>query len=167
MIIAKGTGINVRNVIQIQMNASFTLDGGPPWVFVYSWDTWCYDGGFTGCYNVPVYNAQSLTYSAHILNITMVSNLDLGTAFAADNFSNFVFDYAVISTPISTVISSSANPSSTGDTGSSNQWSQYVLLTPCSNKSLTSCSPQVAAAIGRAVGGGILIAGLAVPYYCK
>ena len=76
MIIAKGTGINVRNVIQVQMNASFTLDGYTPSVFAY--DTRCSDLPLTGCYNVSVYNAQSLTYGAHILNITMLDYLGPG-----------------------------------------------------------------------------------------
>ena len=125
MIIAKGTGINVRNVIVFQMNASFTLDGGPPSVFAYSWDTRCYDGALTDCYNVSVYNAQSLTYGAHILNITMLTYYqDPGNTSYGEYYSDFAFDYAVISTTTSTVIPSSANTSSTGNTGSSNQRSQ-------------------------------------------
>jgi hypothetical protein len=162
MIIAKGTGINVHNVIQTQMNASFSLDGDSPSVFAYSWDIRCYTGGGDGpfgCYNASVYNAQSLTYGAHILNITMLSYIGPGNTLDG-TYSDFIFDYAVISSP-------SANPSSTGNTGSSNQRSQYVLLTRCSSKSLTSYSPQVAAAIGGAVGGGILITILTVLYYCK
>ena len=125
MIIAKGTGINVRNVLRLQMNVSFTLDGDPPSAFTYAWDTQCYTGAPTGCYNISVYNAQSLTYSAHILNITMLSAI--GTNLT---YSDIWFDYVVVSTPTSSsaipssAISSSANPSSTGNTGSSNQRSQ-------------------------------------------
>ena len=135
-------------------------------------------GGPIACYNISVYNAQSLTYGAHILNIAMVSYLGPGNIWDGYRYSDFWFDYAVISTPTSPsaipspaipspAIPSSPKPSSTGNTGSSNQRSQYVLLTPCSSKSLTSYSPHIAAAIGGAVGGGILIAILAVLYYCK
>jgi hypothetical protein len=121
MIIAKGTGINVYNVIRLQMVANFTLDGGPPSAFSYSWDTRCFMlGGPTGCYNISVYNNQLLTYGTHNLNITMLSYLGPGDTYEGFKYSDFWFDYAVISTPTSP----SANPSSTGNTGPSNQQSQ-------------------------------------------
>ena len=148
------------------MDASFALDGGSPSTFNYPWDTRCYEYS-SGCYNTSVYNAQSLTYGAHILNITMLSYLGPGNTFGGANFSDFWFDYAVISTATSPpTIPSSAKLSSRGNTGSSNQQSQYVLLIPCSSKSLTSNSPRVAAAIGGA-GGGILITFFTVLYYRK
>lgn len=92
------------------MNASFTLDGGTPTAFVYSWDTRCLgdQGSPTGCYNTSVYNAQSLNYGTHMLNITML--LYAGNTFTGETYDDFFFDYAVISTPTSPP----AIPSSTG-----------------------------------------------------
>jgi hypothetical protein len=133
MIIAKGTGINVYNVIRAQMDANFALDGAPPSAFTYDWESQCYTRDPDGCYNMSVYNTQSLTYGTHVLNITMLTYQSSGNTFQSTTYSDFWFDYAVISTPTSTVIPSSANPSSTGNTGPSNRRSQYVFLPPCSS----------------------------------
>ena len=46
MIVVKGTGINVYNMVRTQINSSFTLDRGPPSPFVYSWDTLCFGGQY-------------------------------------------------------------------------------------------------------------------------
>ena len=140
MIIAKGTGISVYNVIREQLNLSFTLDGGPSTAYVYSWDTRCYSaspGSPSGCYNTSVYNAQSLSYGPHTLNITMFTYLP------TQSYSDFFLDYAAIS-------------SSTGSFGPSNQQPQSV--SPPHSK-------QLAAPIGGAVGGGIVVMVLAVLYY--
>ena len=158
MIVTKGTGINVYNVIQQQMNSSFTLDGGPPSLFVYSWEARCCDppSGPTGCYNTSVYNNQGLSYGAHTLKIYMFSYLG-PNSYDGTKYCDFVFDYAVISTPTSSVISSlstsSTVPFSTANPDSSNQHSKYVLLLPCGDKLLTSCSKKLSAAVGGAVGG--------------
>ena len=114
MIIAKGTGINVYNVIRAQMDASFALDGGSPSTFNYPWDTRCY-GDSSGCYNTLVYNAQSLTYGAQVLNITMLTYQSPGNTLPGATYSDFWFDYAVIFT------------------GPSNRRSQYIFLPPCSS----------------------------------
>jgi len=104
------------------MNSSFTLDGGPSSAFAYQWDTRCWSFNcLTGCYNTSVYNTQSLTYAAHTLNITMLSYPGPNTW--NNGYSDFWFDYAVVSSP--------------GHLGSSSQ---------PSHKSL-------AVAIGGAVGG--------------
>ena len=71
------------------MNASFTLDGGTPTAFIYSWDTRCLgdQGSPTGCYNTSVYNAQSLNYGTHMLNITML--LYAGNTFTGETYDDF------------------------------------------------------------------------------
>jgi hypothetical protein len=132
IIATKGTGIDIYNMIRTQMNASFTLDGGSSSIFAYSWDSRCWGDTSSGCYNMSVYNAQSLTFGAHYLNITMLSYGGPGAGRHTDAGSDFMFDYAVISTPtsasaipLSTSTSSSTIPSSTGYFMPSGQRSQY------------------------------------------
>ena len=173
MIVAKGTGINVYNVIQQQMNTSFAVDGGPPSSFVYSWNTRCCDppSGPTGCYNTSVYNNQALSYGAHTLNIQMFSYLG-PNSYPGTTYCDFVFDYAVISTPTSTSAipslwtSSTAIPSSTAHPSPSNQQSKYVSLLLCGGKLLTSCSKKLPAAIGGALGGVAAVMAVILAVLC-
>ena len=75
MIVAKGTGIDVYNVIRTQMNFSFTMDGGSPSEFIYSWDKQCFGDTSVG----SMYNSQSLDYGTYTLHITLLSYLRLDT----------------------------------------------------------------------------------------
>jgi len=121
-------------VIREQINISFALDGGSSSAFVYSSDTRCYSNdGPSGCYNTSVYNTQSLTYSTHSLNVTMFTYQDQNVPPGYIEYSDLFFDYAVIST----TISSSVNPSSTGNVGPSSRSTRHTPV----------------AAIGGAVGG--------------
>jgi len=95
-----GTGINVYNVIREQLNISITVDENLPSTFVYS-NTSCFvpEIGSThpqGCYNVSVYNNQSLPYANHTLTIDMFTYI---YSDISDALSDFYFDYAVISSP--------------------------------------------------------------------
>jgi hypothetical protein len=123
MIIEKGSGIATYSVIRLQLNLSFTIDGGSSSISTYSADNGCWlNSPLDGCFNISVHNAQSLTYGTHVLNITM---LTYSQDSRVDSPSDFYFDYAVINT------SSSAIPSSTGNLTPSSQWSSYVSLPPC------------------------------------
>jgi hypothetical protein len=140
MIVAKGTGIKVFNAIYEIINITFTLDRGSssasglqtcrPW-----------------CYNTSVYITQSLTYGAHTLNITMLTY----TLNDSIYHSSFWFDYAFISSPMSSGIPLAPQ-------------SQYVLLLRCSSRILTLHRKRLPAAIGGAIGGTAIIA-LALLYY--
>jgi hypothetical protein len=134
MIIEKGSGIDIYNVIREQLNMSFTIDGGSSSIFTYSTDNGCYLGvPGDGCFNKSVYNAQSLTYGTHVLNITMLT-YSQGPAAPPQFKNDFFFDYAVINTSSSAIpssTSSSAVPSSTGNLTPSSQRSSYVSLPPC------------------------------------
>jgi hypothetical protein len=133
MITEKGSGIDIYNVIRQQLNMSFTIDGGSSSIFAYSGDNGCfYNVTLEGCFNKSVYNAQSLTYGTHVLNITMLSSPNPPPDFYS--YSDFYFDYAVINTSSSAIPSStsSAVPSSTGNLTPSSQRSSYVSLPPCS-----------------------------------
>ena len=131
------------------MDANFALDGAPPSAFTYDWESQCYTRDPDGCYNMSVYNTQSLTYGTHVLNITMLTYQSPGITLPGARYSDFWFDYAVIFT------------------GSSNRWSQYVFLPPCSSDWLKCYSTQLVAVYSGTFGGGILIAVLIVFYYCK
>jgi hypothetical protein len=95
MTFAKGTGINIHNVITVQMNCNFSLDGGSSSAFVYSPVPGCFSDVTSGCYNASVYNSQSLSYGAHTLNITLLSYLGSNTVHG---YTDFYLDYVVIST---------------------------------------------------------------------
>jgi hypothetical protein len=165
MIAAKGTGITVYNVIRTQMNCSFILDGGSSSAFVYPYDPRCYQrnvNGPWGCYNSSFYNAQSLTYGAHTLNITLLTYLGSQNFIGGLTAStDFWFDYALIS--------STSSSSSPGNIGPSNQQSQCVSLPPCGSEWLTSRSKLPAVVIGGAVGGVVIVSAvvLAALYYRK
>lgn len=96
-----GSGITIFNMIFDHVNASFAVDGGSSQSFLH--DDSCMRHF---CYNVSVYDIQSLTFANHLLDIA---------TFSYDNdYSFFLFDYAVVKDETSqasgaaTVASSSA-----------------------------------------------------------
>ena len=110
-----GSGITVYNLIWGTVNASFAIDGGSSQSYVH--DRSCYDMSPPGCYNISVYNAQSLTFDNHILNIALFSYNDA--------VSDFIFDYAIVNDTEPVVQSSSS--SSTGSNPPPNHVSRYVF----------------------------------------
>jgi hypothetical protein len=150
MITVKGTGINVYTVVQLEYNISITLDGGSPLFQFRPLNGSCfniYNQTVPPCYNVSIYNVQSLTYAAHTLNIAMYS----GTiSFYNATWSDFRFDYAVITSP-------------------SSQGSQCVSHFTYGGKILMVSSKSLTSIIGGTIGGiavTIFII-LAVLYYRK
>ena len=117
IITVKGTGIQLYNVIRAQINISVTVDTGSSRQYSIS-NSSCYNiktpTAAQGCYNMSVYNLQSLTFGVHSLGITMLSYLGQDTVLS--DYCDFFFDYAVISSP------------STASGTSQNQRTQYVPL---------------------------------------
>ena len=118
IIVEKGTGINIYNVIYKNHNLSITVDGGSSSSVVYDGSRCWWTPAPANCYNTSVFSTQSLTYATHTLNITLLS-------YGTDQTWVW-FDFAVISSP--TQSSSSVIPSSTEVTTPSIQRSSYVPL---------------------------------------
>jgi hypothetical protein len=150
MITVKGTGINVYTVVQLEYNISITLDGGSPLFQFRPLNGSCfnvYNQTVPPCYNVSIYNVQSLTYATHTLNIAMYSG---PISFYNATSSDFRFDYAVITSP-------------------SSQGSQCVSHFTYGSKILTLSSKSLASIIGGMIGGiaVTIFVILAVLYYRK
>jgi len=104
-----GSGITIYNRLYDAVNASFAIDGSSPQSYVD--DVSCNQRSPPGCYNISVYNAQSLTFDNHILNITLFNYNDAASEFA--------FDYAIVNDTNPAVITSSTSSSTATSTGSS------------------------------------------------
>ena len=105
-----GSGITVYNVILGQFNASFAIDGGSPQLYVR--DNSCFDQSPLGCYNISVYNVQSLSFENHIVTIVLLDY--------SGSPSDLLFDYAVVNdTEPAVVMSSTSSSTTTTSTGSS------------------------------------------------
>jgi hypothetical protein len=114
IILEKGTGINVYNVIRAQINISFTVDGGSSSPYIYAWNHSCVGGPAPqGCYNTSVYNVQSLTDTVHLLNMDIFT-FQGTNLYSTIPFSDVFLDYAVVSSSLP------------GNTTPSTRRSQYV-----------------------------------------
>jgi hypothetical protein len=71
-----------------------SLDGALPIFFTFHDGLQCYDfaRGLQGCFNYSTYNAQSLSYGNHVLDITMFTPSN-ATLFP---YSDYFLDYVAI-----------------------------------------------------------------------
>jgi hypothetical protein len=71
-----------------------SLDGAVPTFFTFHDDLQCYNFplGLQGCFNYTTYNAQSLSYGSHVLDITLFTPSN-ATLFP---YSDYFLDYVAI-----------------------------------------------------------------------
>lgn len=96
----KGSGITIYVVLRSSIHIGINLDGALASTFKWVDDNTCLHATSPGCFNYPIYSAQSLEYGDHNVELSM---LTVDPSAKNLSYSDFYFDYATVNETLMTV----------------------------------------------------------------